>query len=103
MDYLRSFLAGMFIFNGLPHLVKGIAGDKHMTPFKRVSSPILNILWSFVNLVGGFLILGFDQNGKLNFPGGLSFWVFILGGFLLSLTAAKLFGSPNARLPWHKD
>lgn len=100
---LKPFLAGMFLFNAIPHLVKGIAGDTHMTPFKRVSSPILNIFWAFCNLVLGVLILGFDASGALNRPAGQNFWVFLLGGFLLSLTAAKLFGGPNARLPWHKD
>lgn len=101
---VRPFLAGMFLFNAIPHLVKGIAGDSHMTPFKRVSSPILNIFWAFCNLVIGILILGFDAAGALNVPAKDSgFWAFVLGSFLLSLTAAKLFGSPNARLPWHKD
>ena len=100
---LRAFLAGFFIYNSLPHLVKGITGEKHMTPIKRVSSPMLNIVWSFSNLVIGIFILGFDENGALMFPAGVNFWAFIVGGFLLSLVAAKLFGSPNARLPWHKD
>lgn len=103
MEILRAFASGMFLFNGIPHLIKGIAGEKHMTPFKRVSSPVLNILWAFVNLVGGVWILGFDSTGALNRPTGMNFWAFLLGGFFLSLTAAKLFGAPNARLPWHKD
>ncbi len=103
MTAIIAFLAGFFIFNAIPHLVKGIAGDKHMTPFKRVSSPHLNIFWSFANLVIGVLLLGFDTQGRLNFPSGTNFWIFLLGGFLLSLTAAKLFDGPNARLPWHKN
>jgi len=101
---IKYFIAGMFFFNGIPHLVKGIAGEKHMTPFMRVSSPILNVVWAFVNFVFAFLIMGFNKTtGALDFPAGINFWVFMLGGFLLSLTAAKLFGGPNARLPWHKD
>ena len=101
---LRPFFAGMFLFNGIPHLVKGITGDKHMTPFKKISSPILNIFWAFTNFVFGILILGFNEVEALNFPTkGSGFWAFLLGGFLLSLTAAKLFSGPNARLPWHKD
>ncbi|PIS09005.1 hypothetical protein COT75_04050 [Candidatus Beckwithbacteria bacterium CG10_big_fil_rev_8_21_14_0_10_34_10] len=103
MTLLKALFGGMFLFNALPHLIKGITGDKHMTPFKRISSPILNILWSFTNIVLVVLILGFDTNGALNFPKGMNFWIFLLGGFSLSLTAAKLFDGPNARLPWHKD
>jgi hypothetical protein len=103
MEIIRALLGGMFLFNGIPHLVKGIAGEKHMTPFKRVSSPILNIIWAFTNFVLAVVILGFSANGALMVPQGIGVWAFLLGGFLLSLTAAKLFGAPNARLPWHKD
>ena len=63
---LRAFLAGFFIFNGLPHLFQGISGKKHMTPFKRVSSPLLNVVWAFTNLAIGVLVLGFKPNGALN-------------------------------------
>lgn len=99
-----AFLAGFFIFNGVPHLVQGISGHTHMTPFKRVSSPLLNVVWAFFNLTVGVLILGFDPvSGEINRPAGQNFWAFLIGGFILSLTAAKLFGGPNARLPWHKD
>lgn len=103
MLIIQAFFSGMFIFNSLPHLIQGICGHKHMTPFKRVSSPILNIVWAFTNLSLGFIILGFNLNGNLNIPQGVNFWGFIFGGFILSLTAAKLFGNPNARFPWHKD
>jgi len=101
---IRAFFAGFFLFNAIPHLVKGITGETHMTPFKRVSSPYLNILWSFVNIFFGLIILEKDPvTGNIIFPAGMDLWVFILGGFLLALSAAWLFGRPNARLPWHKD
>jgi hypothetical protein len=103
MNSLTAFFGGMFLFNAIPHLVKGIAGDKHMTPFKRVSSPLLNIFWSFSNIVVAILILGFTPEGGVAIPKGNDFWIFLLGGFVLSLTAAKLFGGPNPRLPWHKE
>lgn len=103
MNYISAFFGGMFLFNSIPHLIKGITGEKHMTPFKRVSSPILNIVWSFSNIILSVLILGFDSNGALNIPIGINFWSFLAGGLSLSLTAAKLFGNPNARFPWHKD
>lgn len=100
---IRYFFAGMFLFNGLPHLVKGITGEKHMTPFKRVSSAHLNIFWAFVNFAVGMLVLGFNAVGAPNWPVGLNFWAFLAGGFVLALTAAQLFSGPNAKLPWHKD
>lgn len=100
---IQAFFAGFLIFNAIPHLVKGITGEAHMTPFKRKSSPYLNILWSFTNLFLGIWVIGFDESGYLNRYSENEFWAFFVGGFLLSLTAAWLFGRPNARLPWHKD
>jgi len=101
---IKYFFSGMFLFNGVPHLVKGITGEKHMTPFKRVSSAHLNIVWAFVNFVFGILILGFDPlTARVNWPTGANIWVFLAGGFAIGLTAAQLFGNPNARLPWHKN
>lgn len=92
---LGTFFAGMFLFNSLPHLVKGITGQSHMTPFKRVSSPTVNIVWAFANLAVSvvFLIVS----------GGFDPWAFLLGGFIMSLADAKLFENPGARFPWHKD
>lgn len=94
MNFWTALFGGMFLFNALPHLIKGIAGDKHMTPFKRVSSPTLNVFWAFLNIVFAVYIMGLSSD---------NLWAFLFGGFLLSLTAAKLFAGPNARLPWHKD
>ncbi|OGV91910.1 hypothetical protein A2783_02155 [Microgenomates group bacterium RIFCSPHIGHO2_01_FULL_45_11] len=101
---ITAFLAGFFVFNAIPHLVQGISGKTHMTPFKRVSSPSLNVVWAFVNLFFGVLLLGFDPiTGEVNHPAGANFWAFFIGGLIVSLVAAQLFGKPNARLPWHKD
>ncbi len=94
---IKTFVAGFFLFNGVPHLVKGITGETHMTPFKRVSSPVINVVWSFVNIVIAVLLLGYYP---VNNP---DLWGFIAGGFALSLVAAMFFGKPGARLPWHKD
>lgn len=101
---LQALFAGMFFANGVPHFVKGITGETHMTPFKRVSSPQLNIVWAFANYLIGYWILGVDPvTGMVNMPTGTNLWAFIVGAFMLSMTAAWLFSRPNARLPWHKD
>ncbi len=109
MTLLWYFLAGFCIFNSIPHLVKGIVGETNMTPFKRVSSPTLNIIWSFINLLFGFFLLGL-ATGQGVFVGfwdanvsGENLWAFLSGGFILSLSAAWLFSRPNVRLPWHTD
>jgi hypothetical protein len=100
---VRAFLSGFFLFNSIPHLVKGITGQIHMTPFKRQSSPILNIVWAFINLVIGVYVLGLGASWPLGNLTGTDFWAFILGGFVVSVVAASLKNGPNARLPWHKD
>jgi hypothetical protein len=100
---IRFFFAGMFLFNAVPHLTMGISGKTHMTPFKRVSSPILNIVWAFSNIVPGLLILGINQDMRIHSLTGNEIWVFLIGGLVMSLMNASLFGNPHAKLPWHKD
>lgn len=109
MEILWYFLAGFALINAIPHLVKGITGETHMTPFKRVSSPMLNIVWSYVNIFMGLFFLGLGSGeGMFVWPWdasitGSNFWAFIVGGIFTAITAAWLFGRPNARLPWHTD
>ena len=60
--YLLQFVAGLFLANGVPHFVQGISGAGFQTPFASPpgvgeSSPIVNVLWGFLNLVVGFALL----------------------------------------------
>lgn len=104
MLYVQAFFAGLFLANGVPHFVKGITGQTHMTPFKRVSNAYLNVFWGFANFVIGFVVMGFDPvTGLPNWPSGMYFWVFLVGALVISMMDAQLFSKPDARLPWHKD
>jgi hypothetical protein len=109
MELLWYFLSGMFYFNALPHLVKGITGQEHMTPFKRVSSPVLNVVWSFINFTIAFYLAGMASgNGGFISPWevGMSDTTLIAfgaGGFFISAYLANFWSNPKARLPWHKD
>ena len=94
---LQAFLGAAFLFNGIPHLVKGSAGEKHMTPFHRQSSAIVNVIWGFVNILIGIFILGTST-----FSGG-DIWAFFAGGLFMSLADAWLFSKPDAKFPWQKD
>lgn len=101
---LQAFFAGMFFANGVPHFVKGVMGQTHMTPFKRVSDAYTNVVWGFVNFVVGLVILGTNPVSEaVNWPVGINVWVFVLGAFVMSMMDAQLFSKPDARLPWHKD
>jgi hypothetical protein len=58
--YFSGFWAGAFLANFVPHFVKGISGDPFPTPFakppgKGLSSPIVNVWWSLLNAVVGYL------------------------------------------------
>ncbi len=106
MTLLWYFLAGFTAFNAVPHLVKGITGQTHMTPFARVSSPVLNIVWSFINILLTFFFFGLASgNGTLVLPwnaglDGMNLWVFLAGGFVCAAYLASFWSNPKARLPW---
>ncbi len=55
--YIGFFFAGAFIANSIPHLVQGISGQEFRTPFAETSSSVLNVLWGFLNLAIGYIIL----------------------------------------------
>lgn len=109
MALLWYFFAGFFFWNSVPHLVKGITGQEHMTPFKRVSSPVLNVVWSFINVIVGLFVLGLAMGtGGFVWPwgadlSGMNLWAFLVGGFFCAVWLASFWSDPKARLPWHKD
>ena len=50
-NYLAAFFAGIFIANSVPHFIHGISRNNYPTPFanppfKGLSSPRINLLWS---------------------------------------------------------
>ena len=91
-----AFFSAMFLFNAIPHLVQGICGEPHMTPFGISSAAAVNVIWAWVNLLLGGWILKLSQP-KVWTP---RFWVaFCLGGFIISLFLAIFWSNPQARLP----
>ncbi|MBI2021613.1 hypothetical protein HYS93_01870 [Candidatus Daviesbacteria bacterium] len=106
LTLLWYFLAGLFAVNGVPHLVKGITGQTHMTPFARVSSPVLNVVWAFINYVVALYLLGLASGkGGLTLPWeadlvGTNFWAFLAGGVVIAVYLANFWSNPKAKLPW---
>jgi hypothetical protein len=99
-NLIKIFLSGAILFNAIPHLVQGICGKQHMTPFSQKSSPATNIIWGWMNLlIGGWLI----NSHPIELLTGLSLMFFCMGGFFTSLFLAIFWSNPNARLPWHKQ
>jgi len=61
-NYFSCFFAGAFLANVVPHFFHGISGDRFPTPFAKppgrgLSSPTVNVVWSWVNLAVGYLLL----------------------------------------------
>jgi hypothetical protein len=61
-DCMAYFLGGMFLANFTPHFIAGVAGRAFHTPFAKppfrgLSSPVVNILWSLFNLGVAYLLL----------------------------------------------
>jgi hypothetical protein len=60
--YIANFFAGAFLCNCIPHLVSSLRGEPFPSPFAKPpgvgdSSPLVNFLWSFFNLLVGLVLL----------------------------------------------
>jgi hypothetical protein len=60
-NYLAAFFAGAFLANVVPHFVHGISGNRFPTPFahppgRGLSSPTVNVIWAWANLVIGYVL-----------------------------------------------
>jgi len=100
LSIVGCFLAGVLLVNGIPHFVQGVCGHRHMTPFKRDSSAVLNVLWGFINFMAGEVILKISKGNVWDYPEIVAFWI---GGFVIAIFLAAFWSDPNAKLPWHKD
>lgn len=98
MTLVAAFISGMLLLNAVPHLVQGICGKSHMTPFARKSSAWVNIVWAWGNIVAGIAVGGFFNCCQ---QGPAAWAAFGLGGFVISLYLAIFWSDPDARLPWH--
>ena len=59
VSFLCYFFAGVFLTNSIPHLVVAITGRRNRTAFGENSSPVVNLLWSAINVAGGSLLFRF--------------------------------------------
>ena len=93
--YLAYFAAGLFLANGVPHFVNGIAGRRFQSPFASSpgvgeSSPLVNVIWGMVNFVIGYVLIC----GIGDFAGGFTLDVLMvgLGAFGTAVGLAWYFG-----------
>lgn len=91
--YLAYFFAGVFLTNGVPHFVHGIAGERFQSPFasppgKGESSPLVNVVWGIVNFVISYVLIF----GVENFTFGFTCDVLMIGlGALVTAVALALY------------
>lgn len=91
--YLAYFFAGIFLANGIPHFVHGIAGKKFPSPFASPpgvgeSSPLVNVIWGLVNFFIGYVLIF----GVGDFAFGLTLAVLMVAlGTLLASAALALY------------
>jgi hypothetical protein len=98
-DYIACFFAGMFFANFVPHFVHGISGDRFPTPFakppgKGLSSATVNVVWSFFNLVVGYMLF---RTGRVSSGGDLARVVFFAGIVAISTVMSVQFSNKSVR------
>jgi hypothetical protein len=96
--YVACFFAGLFLTNAVPHFVKGICGDRFPTPFARppgkgLSSPLVNVLWSLLNLLIGYVLV---RVGRLASGGDLAIAACFAGVAALSTACSVNFAKKHA-------
>jgi hypothetical protein len=91
-------VAGMLLANGIPHFIHGVSGEywpktsrmiawvNEQTPrTKTMTSPLVNVIWGWINLVGAFCLLrgiGHFQIGLTGNMLALASGTFVGGVFL---------------------
>lgn len=95
LHYLSWFFGGAFLTNVIPHFVNGVMGRAFQSPFARppgegLSSSTVNVLWGFLNLVAGYVLV--CRVGDFDLHSTVDVAVSGLGALLLALLMARHFG-----------
>jgi hypothetical protein len=95
LHYLAWFFGGAFLSNVIPHLVSGMMGRAFQSPFAKpsgegLSSSTVNVLWGFLNLVVGYVLV--CRVGDFDLHATADVAVAGFGALLLALFAARHFG-----------
>jgi hypothetical protein len=93
--YLSWFFGGAFLANAIPHFVSGRMGRAFQSPFAKppgegLSSSTVNVLWGFLNLVVGYVLV--CRVGDFDLHSTADVTVLGLGALLLALIMARRFG-----------
>jgi hypothetical protein len=95
LSLLSYFFGGAFVANAIPHLVSGMMGRPFQSPFAEppgegLSSSTVNVLWGFLNIAIGYLLV--CCVGEFGLHNRSDVVAFAAGAFLLALFCARHFG-----------
>ncbi len=95
LSLVSYFFGGAFLANAVPHLVSGMMGRPFQSPFAKppgegLSSSTVNVLWGFINLVTGYLLV--CRVGDFTLTDSDDVAAFGAGAFLIALFSARHFG-----------
>jgi hypothetical protein len=98
MSYVGLFFAGALLCNCIPHLCSGLMGQPFPSPFAKPhgvgdSSPTVNVLWGFFNLLIGSYLL---SRHEVAFSVNPECATVILGAVVLGTYASLHFGKVQA-------
>src|SRR5579862_1810378 len=92
---LSYFFSGVFLANAIPHFVSGTMGRPFQSPFAKppgegLSSSTVNVLWGFLNIVIGYVLV--CRVGDFSLKDTADVAAFGAGAFLIALFSARHFG-----------
>ncbi len=96
--FASYFFGGAFLANAVPHTVSGVMGRPFQSPFAKppgqgLSSSTVNVLWGFLNIVIGYLLV--CRVGDFELRNTADVAAFGAGAFLISLLSSWQFGRFN--------
>jgi hypothetical protein len=89
------FFGGAFLTNAIPHFVSGLMGRPFQSPFAKppgegLSSSTINVLWGFLNLAVGYILV--CRVGTFDLHSTSDVMAAGAGVLLMGLLMARLFG-----------
>jgi len=101
MQWIESvsyFFGGAVLTNAVPHFVSGVMGRPFQSPFAKPrgqghSSSTVNVLWGFLNLAIGYLLV--LRVGDFDLRSTADAVALGLGTLLMGVVMARMFGRFN--------
>ncbi|MGA2871670.1 MAG: hypothetical protein ABSF34_21225 [Verrucomicrobiota bacterium] len=98
MEWLHEvsyFFGGLLLTNAVPHFVSGVTGHPFQSPFAKppgeaLSSSTVNVLWGFLNLAIGYVLI--CRVGRFSLRSTADVVVAGVGVLAMSLILARSFG-----------